>query len=74
MIRKFIIVKGVVQGVGFRPFVYKEAVNLKLNGTVNNTLNGVFIDIEGEEKNIYEFINILKIKPPKLSVIESIEI
>lgn len=74
MIRKFIIVKGVVQGVGFRPFVYKEAVNLKLNGTVNNTLNGVFIDIEGEEKNIYKFINILKIKPPKLSVIESIEI
>ena len=45
--RKFIEVKGIVQGVGFRPFVYKLAKLNNLFGWVNNTSKGVFIDIEG---------------------------
>ena len=42
-----IIVRGAVQGVGFRPFVYRLATELKLNGWVSNSGQGVFIEVEG---------------------------
>ena len=45
--RKEISVRGVVQGVGFRPYIYTLARNLGLKGFVTNTESGVFIDIEG---------------------------
>ena len=72
--RKFIEVKGIVQGVGFRPFVYKLAKLNNLFGWVNNTSKGVFIDIEGDENNINNFINELKYNAPPLSRITSINI
>ncbi len=72
--RKFIEVKGIVQGVGFRPFVYKLAKLNNLFGWVNNTSKGVFIDIEGDENNINNFINELKDNAPPLSRITSINI
>ena len=46
--RRRIVVKGVVQGVGFRPFVYNLATSLGLKGYVNNSSRGVTIEIEGE--------------------------
>lgn len=71
---KHIRVYGIVQGVGFRPFVYRLAREYNLNGWVLNTSSSVEIELEGEEKSIEAFINDLKIKKPPLAVIERIEI
>lgn len=70
--RYFIKVEGIVQGVGFRPFIYNLAVDSKLNGWVNNNSEGVYIDIEGDEENITKFLYRLKSAPPPLSKIENI--
>ncbi|MEN8076549.1 carbamoyltransferase HypF [Clostridioides difficile] len=72
--RKLIEVKGIVQGVGFRPFVYNLAIKYKLLGWVNNNGNGVIIDIEGSKENIYKFIENLKNNPPPLANIISIKV
>ena len=45
---KYIVVKGIVQGVGFRPFVYKVALDNNLKGNVHNSQDGVYINIEGK--------------------------
>ncbi|WP_425447356.1 carbamoyltransferase HypF [Dethiothermospora halolimnae] len=74
LVRKYIKVKGVVQGVGFRPFVYKLALDNDLKGWVKNTSMGVYIDIEGKKSNIDKFIYTLENDPPSLSNIESISI
>jgi hydrogenase maturation protein HypF len=44
-----IIIRGAVQGVGFRPFVYRLAVDLGLKGWVVNSSSGVFIEAEAEK-------------------------
>lgn len=74
MIRKYVVVKGIVQGVGFRPFVYKVAVKNNLKGWVNNTSTGVFIDIEGKEDNIDDFMYILQHEAPPLSKINEVHV
>ncbi|WP_027624109.1 carbamoyltransferase HypF [Clostridium lundense] len=74
MERKYVIVKGIVQGVGFRPFVYKKAVENNLKGWVKNTSEGVYIDLEGEEMDIENFLITLKNSPPPLSKIEEINV
>lgn len=53
MKRLHIKVKGVVQGVGFRPFVYNLAKSLNLKGYVTNTSKGVTIEVEGER--VFDF-------------------
>ncbi len=72
MNRVLINIKGVVQGVGFRPFVYNLAKSLNLKGTVTNTADGVAIDIEG--KDITSFIGRLPKEAPPLSEINKIDI
>ena len=72
MNRVLINIKGVVQGVGFRPFVYNLAKSLNLKGTVTNTSDGVAIDIEGED--ITSFIDRLPKEAPPLSEINKIDI
>ncbi len=67
-----ITVKGIVQGVGFRPFVYSLAKSLDLRGYVLNSSNGVTIEIEGENSSI--FIERLKKDAPPLSRIISLDI
>jgi hydrogenase maturation protein HypF len=62
--RAKIRVKGVVQGVGFRPFVYKHAVELHLTGYVKNLGAHVDIDVEGSHAAIVKFIDFLKQGPP----------
>ena len=57
-------VKGVVQGVGFRPFVFKHATDLNLKGYVKNLGAEVDIVIEGEERNVKALIELLKEGPP----------
>lgn len=69
-----IIVQGIVQGVGFRPNVYRLARNLELNGYVRNLGNVVEIVVEGDEKDIKTFLNDLKVKKPPISKIDSLKI
>ncbi|WP_432667237.1 carbamoyltransferase HypF [Wukongibacter baidiensis] len=72
--RKYVVVEGIVQGVGFRPFVYNIAIRNDLKGWVKNTSEGVFIDIEGEERSISSFLEELEDKAPPLSQIERITV
>jgi hydrogenase maturation protein HypF len=72
--RLFIIVKGIVQGVGFRPFVYNLAISNNLTGWVNNNSEGVYIDVEGDEILLNILIKELNENPPPLSLIENISI
>ncbi len=68
--RAHIVVRGIVQGVGFRPYVFNLAESLRLKGYVINTSEGVFIDIEGGE--LSEFIRRLRAEAPPLSQITDI--
>ena len=72
--RKHIDVRGIVQGVGFRPFVYKLAHSLGLTGYVFNSSSGVTIEIEGGEAEIATFLETLRAEPPQLSAIASIAV
>jgi hydrogenase maturation protein HypF len=68
-----ICVHGVVQGVGFRPFVYTTAAGLGLSGTVRNDSSGAIIEIEGDERRLADFQARLLGHAPPLAVVESIE-
>jgi hydrogenase maturation protein HypF len=70
--RAQIIVKGVVQGVGFRPYVYTLAEHLGLKGYVSNTADGVIIEAEGDA--LPEFIRRLPKEAPPLSQISSVSV
>ncbi|MFP3158551.1 MAG: carbamoyltransferase HypF [Hydrogenobaculum sp.] len=67
-----LLIKGTVQGVGFRPFVYNLATSLGAKGFVLNNADGVTIEIENVD--IDKFIYLLKAKKPLLSEIEDITI
>ena len=71
--RAQILVRGIVQGVGFRPFVFSHASRRALNGCVLNNSAGVLIDLEGDASEIDNFLRDLESNPPPLSSIESIE-
>ncbi len=66
-------IKGRVQGVGFRPFVYRLAKKFELNGWIRNSIGSVEILLQGEEKKIEGFITELLQSPPPLSQIENVE-
>lgn len=66
--------KGVVQGVGFRPFVFSLAKQYGLSGWVCNTSEDVKIEVEGPGKNIDHFISDLEHKAPPLAKIETISV
>lgn len=72
--RKHIQVRGVVQGVGFRPFVYNLAASLGLTGYVFNSSAGVTIEIEGMEAAAQKFVETLRSDPPQLAEVTEIEI
>ena len=69
-----ISVRGIVQGVGFRPFVYGLAVEHNLKGWVYNTSEDVRIEVEGEAKAIKQFERELETKAPPLAHIENVTI
>ncbi len=74
MIQRVVIdVSGIVQGVGFRPFVYVLAKELDLNGTVLNNGDGVHIEIEGEKHNIDRFLERLYLDKPVLAQINAVK-
>ncbi len=64
---------GVVQGVGFRPFVYTSAAALGLSGSVRNDSSGAVIEVEGDTSAIAEFLDRLEHHPPPLAVVESVQ-
>jgi hydrogenase maturation protein HypF len=72
-IRRRLTVRGVVQGVGFRPFVYATASELTLAGSVCNDSGGVVIEVEGSSADVAEFGRRLVGRPPPLAVVESVE-
>jgi hydrogenase maturation protein HypF len=66
-------VSGLVQGVGFRPFVYRLALQNKLNGWVLNAEKGVEIHLEGEEGSLQSFLLEMKTRPPQAATIAEVE-
>jgi hydrogenase maturation protein HypF len=66
-------VRGAVQGVGFRPFVFRLAEELKLAGWVNNSPQGVFIEAEGPRAALEKFLIRLEAEKPARSFIQSLE-
>jgi hydrogenase maturation protein HypF len=70
--RRAIAVAGIVQGVGFRPFVHGLASRLGLHGFVRNETGGVWIEIEGEEQSLDDFLNELSSAPPPLARIDQV--
>ncbi len=73
-ISKRLFVKGVVQGVGFRPFVYRLAKEERLRGFVRNTSQGVDILVAGDSERVGNFLLRLSSELPSLAEIESIDI
>ncbi|HSK87931.1 MAG TPA: carbamoyltransferase HypF, partial [Anaerolineales bacterium] len=71
---KHISVKGVVQGVGFRPFVYGLATRLALHGWVCNTPAGVEIVVDGDDCQVEEFIRSLTLQKPPQAKIDTIQV
>ncbi|MDH2430633.1 carbamoyltransferase HypF [Sphaerisporangium sp. TRM90804] len=67
-------VEGVVQGVGFRPFVYSLATRLGLHGRVGNDAGGVFAEVEGPRRQIEAFLTALELDPPPLAAIDQIHV
>ncbi|WP_206156823.1 carbamoyltransferase HypF [Candidatus Roseilinea sp. NK_OTU-006] len=69
-----LIVRGIVQGVGFRPFVFGLARRLALAGHVGNDSGGVFIEVEGAPSALAAFLRELRANPPPLAMMDSIEV
>ena len=67
-------VQGIVQGRGFRPFVYRLAKRYLVNGWVLNAVDGVHIHAEGESKLLDEFVLELSDNPPAASQVREIDI
>ncbi len=71
-VRTSIRVEGVVQGVGFRPFVYSLATRLGLAGWVGNDVDGVFAEVEGPAEQIRDFLAALERDAPPLARVERV--
>jgi hydrogenase maturation protein HypF len=71
-IRTAIRVEGIVQGVGFRPFVYQLATSLGLAGLVGNNADGVFAEVEGDSATVAKFLLLLQQQPPPLARIDHV--
>ena len=66
-------IHGIVQGVGFRPFIHKLVRYYKLSGFIENTSSGVELELEGERTELERFVADVPKNAPKLAVIESVE-
>jgi len=72
--RQAVLVRGVVQGVGFRPFVYRLAHETQLGGFIGNNTDGVTIEIEGAAQGVAEFLTRLRSDAPPMARIDSIDV
>ncbi|MGL4618694.1 carbamoyltransferase HypF [Chroococcidiopsis sp.] len=71
--RLHVTIRGAVQGVGFRPFIYRLATELGLVGWVNNSAQGVLIDVEGTQAQLQNFLLRIEQQKPPRSIIQSLE-
>jgi hydrogenase maturation protein HypF len=71
--RRKVLVCGIVQGVGFRPFVWRLAGGLGLAGFIRNTSSGVLIEVEGDPGSLDEFVRALRSEAPPLARVTSVE-
>lgn len=71
-IRANVKINGIVQGVGFRPFIHRQVTKHKLFGWIRNTSEGVELELEGPEADVSAFLRELRPEAPKLSVIETV--
>ncbi|PMP65401.1 MAG: carbamoyltransferase HypF [Thermodesulfobacterium geofontis] len=67
-------VNGIVQGVGFRPFIYRLALENNIKGYVLNDTEGVTIEAEGEEEDLRKFVRAIKEDFPPLAIVQEIKI
>jgi hydrogenase maturation protein HypF len=74
VLRRRIHVTGIVQGVGFRPFVYNLAQQHGLTGHVLNSSSGLTIEIEGAEPELETFVDFLTSHPPPLARIQTVHV
>ncbi len=72
MQRQKIVIEGIVQGVGFRPFIYQLAERFALAGSVCNDTRGVTIEVEGEPEVLDRFLAAIQNEKPPLAVIQNI--
>jgi len=68
-----LVIRGAVQGVGFRPFIYRLASEMELAGWVSNSAQGVFIEVEGEKNRLESFLTCVERKKPPRAFIQSLE-
>jgi hydrogenase maturation protein HypF len=73
-VRRQIDVTGIVQGVGFRPYVYRLATGRHLSGTIRNTSAGVTIEIQGPAETVQNFVEHLPAEAPPLARITSVAV
>ena len=69
-----IAIKGAVQGVGFRPFVFRTAKHCNISGWVRNDASGVCIEAVGKNSDLEKFINELQSSPPPLARVQSFDV
>ncbi len=72
--RQAVLVRGVVQGVGFRPFIFRLAHETRLGGFIGNNTDGVTIEIEGEGSQLETFLARLRTDAPPMSRIDSVAV
>jgi hydrogenase maturation protein HypF len=73
-VRRQIEVSGIVQGVGFRPYIYRLATGRHLSGTIRNTSAGVTIEIQGPAETVQDFVDRLPAEAPPLARITNLSV
>lgn len=73
-VRRCIHVSGIVQGVGFRPYVYRLAVAQRLAGQIANTATGVVIEVQGSPESVDDFLQRLPKEAPPLALITGLDV
>ncbi len=68
-----VVIRGAVQGVGFRPFIYKLATSLQLDGWIINSSQGVFLEVEGFQDTLRTFLLKIEAEKPIHAYIQSFE-
>lgn len=69
-----ILIRGLVQGVGFRPFIYRLASTYNLNGEVINRTGGVTVTVQGDHETVTQFIADIRALAPPAANIKSVEV
>ena len=73
-VRRRIHVAGIVQGVGFRPYVYRLATERRLAGQIANTSSGVVIEVDCAAELVDDFLSSLPVQAPPLALVTDIQV